>query len=196
MRVLAVLALMCVTARGDSETDILKRYGVLPEKQDLSRYLRTLYPDAAMLKVVEELVSGLGSDRPARRVEASRGLARLGAAPIHALEAAARDFDPEVARDKTVKERFKGLRGPYSFYRIDNGNWLICLPGSDRVVELTPSGKEVWSIGKLGWPASACRLASGATVIAHRGGLEKILPSGARSWLLRVNSGTVFVSRY
>ncbi|MCH8241413.1 MAG: hypothetical protein IH897_02240 [Planctomycetes bacterium] len=143
MRMLAVLALMCVTARGDSETDILKRYGVLPEKQDLSRYLRTLYPDAAMLKVVEELVSGLGSDRPARRVEVSRGLARLGAAPIHALEAAARDFDPEVARDKTVKERFKGLRGPYSFYRIDNGNWLICLPGSDRVVELTPSGKLV-----------------------------------------------------
>ncbi len=98
MRAIAVLALVCVTVRADPETDILKREGIFPEQQDISRYLRTLYPDAAMLRVVEELISGLASDRPAQRVEASRGLARLRAAPIRALEVAVRDADPEVAR--------------------------------------------------------------------------------------------------
>ena len=42
MRAIAVLGLGVCDGPRRPRTDILKREGILPEKQDISRYLRTL----------------------------------------------------------------------------------------------------------------------------------------------------------
>ena len=102
----------------------------------------------------------------------------------------------EVTRGKVIRDRFKTLRGPYTVIPLENGNWLVCMPGSGRVAELNPAGEEVWAVAGLGWPASACRLENGATLIAHRGGVEEFRPGGTRRFILRVKKGSVFLYRY
>src|SRR5205823_2107638 len=53
--------------------------------------------------------------------------------------------------------------------RLDNGNTLICASTEDRVIEVSPAGKVVWTYS-VPFPYLATRLADGHTLISSGDG--------------------------
>jgi hypothetical protein len=49
------------------------------------------------------------------------------------------------------------VKTPYSAVRLKNGNTLIADGGHNRVIELDPNRKIVWSKDGFGYPAKAYR---------------------------------------
>ena len=88
----------------------------------------------------------------------------------HEAEQVAREYD---ADGKVVWEHNVGSQ-LYSAVRLANGNTLIGCGNGNRVLEVDPAGKEVWSLNKndvpgvtLAWVTMVERLANGNTLVVN-----------------------------
>jgi outer membrane protein assembly factor BamB len=75
----------------------------------------------------------------------------------------------EITPDKEKKVIWRGDRTggrPVFARRLANGNTLVCVQGLHKVVEVDPSGKEVWEATNIVNPYAAQRLEDGTTLIA------------------------------
>jgi len=70
-------------------------------------------------------------------------------------------------------------------HRLPDGNTLIAATGVDRVFEVEPGGKPVWSLDtELAYPNEAVRLGNGNTLITDRdhNRVIEVMPNGAIVW--------------
>jgi hypothetical protein len=99
-----------------------------------------------------------------------------------------------VTRDKKIEELFK-VPGAYSVQPLENGNWLVAVSGRGRVIERTTDGRVVWKVEGLSWPATAVRLPSGDTIVAHSQGVQRIRVDGSKSWIIQ-GRGSIYMAPY
>lgn len=85
-------------------------------------------------------------------------------------------------KEKKVIWRGDGSGRPIHCKRLENGNTLICLQGSNKVIEIDGAGKQVWQSGNIVNPFSAQRLDNGNTLIAA-------MVNGANGQIIEVDSG-------
>jgi hypothetical protein len=70
-------------------------------------------------------------------------------------------------------------------HRLANGNTLLAATGVDRVFEVDPGGRPVWSLDtELAYPNEAVRLSNGNTLITDRdhNRVIEVMPNGAIVW--------------
>jgi hypothetical protein len=73
----------------------------------------------------------------------------------------------------------------HSAHRLLNGNTLLAATGVDRVFEVEPGGRPVWSLdSELAYPNEAVRLGNGNTLITDRdhNRVIEVMPGGAIVW--------------
>ena len=97
-----------------------------------------------------------------------------------------RVFEVEPDGNIVWSMRAYPIQCPYSAQRLSNGNTLITVDMTDKVIEVTPHNTIVWeySIG-LDGPFNADRLPNGNTLITdgHNNRVIEVTPDGTMVWL-------------
>jgi len=106
----------------------------------------------------------------------------------------------EISREGKEEWQINGCASPISAQRLPNGNTVIAEVSGQRVRELDPTGKEVWSLRAIkGRPIRnpyVCeRLDNGNTLVADNQGLYELDPRGEIVWEHN-EVGVSRVSRY
>jgi HEAT repeat protein len=83
------------------------------------------------------------------------------------------------------------------FEILPNGHFVVARCGQHQVVEIDPTGKQVWEV-KIEWPTWAGRLSNGRTLVAcaHSGQVVEFDRAGNRVWEMKLGGRPCRLRRY